>query len=149
MTSVASEPLEPSGRNRHQLWDPRDVPVRVRDLCVPEVRRERSDALLDIDAVAVPAEKTTAGERVAEIVEPRSSPEPRGGWDHAVDQGPADSAHGGVGQRLTLLSNEEWRPESRPHDRVLPCHVATQLVPRGRMERNEPRLAELGEPDRE
>src|ERR1700689_4118770 len=89
VTSIASEPLEPSSRNRHQLWDPRDVPVRVGDLCVPEVGRERSDALLDIDAVAVPAEETAAGERVTEIVDPRTSPGPRAGWDHAVDERPA------------------------------------------------------------
>jgi hypothetical protein len=67
LTSLPAQTLEPSGGDGHQLRHSGQVPVRVRDLRVPEVCREGGNALLDVSTLSIPSEKTLARERVAVI----------------------------------------------------------------------------------
>src|SRR5260221_146549 len=98
MVSLLPEALEPCRSDRHELRNAGEVPVRVRDLRVTEVGRERSDALIDVGAGSVPPEKASTGERVPEVVDARTSTDRCVGHDDFVEEFPHHTVHGPRGE---------------------------------------------------
>ena len=117
---------------------------------MPEVGRERGDALLDVGTLPVPLQKASTSERVTEIVDARASSDRRVGRDDIVEQSPHHPMHRPIRERLPGLGHEECGCSCRRrYDRVAAYDVASKLDSRGRMQRDEPRFTELGPPDRE
>jgi hypothetical protein len=57
---------------RHELRKSRQIPVRVCDLAVPQVRGKVEHACVYVDAVLVPIEEPVAGECMTKVVDSRS-----------------------------------------------------------------------------
>jgi hypothetical protein len=89
---LLAETLEPSGGEGHQLGYARQVPVCVRDLCVPEVGRKGGDALLDVYTLSVPSEETLAREGVPQVVNVGTAVKPDRMRDE-IDELAAHTAH--------------------------------------------------------
>lgn len=67
VASRSPEALEPCSGGRHQLRHAGEVPVRVRDLRVSEIGRERGNVLIDVGSRPVPTEEASTSERVTVI----------------------------------------------------------------------------------
>lgn len=65
------ELIEPAGSDRHQLGNAGEVPVRVEDLGVAQVSRQRQHLLVNLGIVGVPAHQPPHGEGVAQVVQAR------------------------------------------------------------------------------
>jgi len=57
--------FEPGACQLQEFGDTREIPVRVVDVDVAEVRRKGSDGLIEILALLIPLEEPARGERVA------------------------------------------------------------------------------------
>ena len=116
---------------------------------MPEVRRERSDPLIDIGASPVPPEKAATGKRMSKVVDPRAPPDRRVRFDDGIEEAPHDAVDGPRRERGPRFGHEERPLGDRRDDRVATGDVPLQRQSRRRMQRNESRLAELGLTDRE
>lgn len=63
--------FEPGTDQRHQLWHPAQVPVRIGDLDVAHVGGQRQHPLMEVHALFVPQDQAPHGKAVAKIVDPR------------------------------------------------------------------------------
>ena len=114
-----------------------------------EVGGKHRELLLDIDPLAIPAEKRPDGEAMPEVVHPRPGVIVRPSQTDLAGQLPENPMNILVQQSAAALGHKEVWAAARSKMSITPLGVAEQSFARRPMQWHEARLAELALPNRQ
>src|ERR1700690_979199 len=148
-TAPALGSLHPLQHLTQQLRSRRQIPLRIRDMGVSQIRGELRQMTLDIDAAPMPPGQRGNGQAMTQIVDARSARIASVAQTDLARQSDERPTHDVVPQAPALIREKEARAVRVRTQTVPPPRETLQHALRGRVHRDIARLTKLCVTDRQ
>src|SRR3974377_1072674 len=143
LSGAVNKALEAFAYRVHEVRNRGHIPIRIGDLDVPQIGRQRWESHLDIDTLAVPCQKAAANKAVAQIVKARQLIPLFFDPAQLTTQILKSPQCLFVGQRRAIIREKESSTVWAVHSAVAKARIFSQRARRCRVYDDDSRLREL------